>query len=515
MTWKLFTDCIVLWWDMFFYSEWMYFALFLPLVMILYQLVKPPFRRYILLAASWFLFFTLSGWLILYNLAVVICCREFGTRIEKAESAGIRKLLLAFGVMIPVLILFILKYADFFGKAFGILGEETLLHLAVPVGISYYTLEGVSYLTDVYREEQKAERSYVNMALFISFFPCLIEGPIMKYSDIRDDLFAGHRITYENIVYGYQRIWWGLFQKLIIADHLAPAVKELFDHEDRDGTFALAGAIFFTIQEYADFSGTIDIVIGSAKVFGITLPENFRQPFFAKNASDFWRRWHMTLGRFLRNYVFYPVSLSKAVGRISSGVRKRFGRRAAKHFTAAMALFCVWIINGLWHGPKWNYVFYGMYYFVIIFIETLSEESVRTFFAKHRLNDDMLPVRVFRFIKLSVIVVFGELFFRAEDLDTGFKMVRHMFTNFHMSYFVRKLGELGMDVCDYLTVIAGVAVLFAVSVLRENQISIRGLLNRIPAPVRYVLWYAAIVFVVVFGAYGAGYDSGDQIYAMF
>lgn len=521
MSRDLFIACIKLWWADFFYTEWFYYAFFLVIVMALYQITPSRFRKYVLLLADWFLFYSLSGFLIIYNFIVVIICREFGIRIERG-SEKTKKILRIIGILIPLIILFIFKYLDFMGENLSLLStlaghphQWEMLYLAVPVGISYYTLEVISYLNDVYSGTVKAERSYINLSLFLSFFPSLIEGPILKYRDVDKDLWAGHSITYESLTRGYQRIFWGLFKKLMIANHLAPAVKILFDGDPEDGSLALAGALFFTLEEYADFSGTIDIAIGSAEIFGITLPENFRQPFFAKNASDFWRRWHITLGRFLRDYVFYPVAVSKGLGRFSKKIKKRFGKKAAKLITPTISLFCVWIINGIWHGPKWNYMFYGMYFFVLIFLETLLEEPFSAALKRLHLTEQGAPVRVFRFVKLVIIVIIGEMFFRAEDMAQGFAMLKSILTDFHGSAFIDELNELGLDIYDYIIVIVSIIILFIVGVLKERNISIRGLLMKCPVPVRYLLWYAAIMAVVIFGAYGSGYSGGDYIYAMF
>lgn len=524
MTPGLFIECIKLWWQMFFYSEWFYFALFLPLTALIYQAAGRKKRKFVLLSAGWFLMITLSGWLFLCNLAAVIICRELGVRmgridedgaLKRKEKAAKKRRLLLLGVLLLLSVLLGFKYLDFFGENICLLlsalrlhAEWKMLDLAVPMGISYYTLEAIGYLTDVSGGRQKPEKSYADLALFLSFFPKIIEGPIERYGHIHEELAGGSPIRYESLTEGYQRILWGLFKKLMVADHLAPAVSALYGDVPRDGSTALAAAVFFTVQEYADFSGTIDIAIGSARIFGVHLAENFRQPFFAKNASDFWRRWHITLGAFFRDYVFYPAAISKKVMKLSKKLDN-------KMIPTAVALFAVWSLNGLWHGPKWNYLFFGLYYFVVILLENILEEPMGKLVERLRIREDSFGLRLFRFVKLAMIVMTGEMFFRAESVRTGFQMLGSIFTSFHWSVFAESMGNLGMDVFDYWTVALSLCVMLAFGLMKEKEIRIRERFMELPAPVRYAFWYLAVLSIVIFGAYGSGYSITDAIYAKF
>ena len=187
------------------------------------------------------------------------------------------------------------------------------------------------------------------LALYSSFFGTIVEGPITRYGDIFESLFAGEPITADSFMMGAQRITWGLFQKLVIADHLDVVVKNIFTDHYESGSLAFLGAVLCTIQLYMDFAGTIDIVIGSAQMIHVQVAENFRQPFFAKNASDFWRRWHITLGTFLRDYIFYPISLSKSIQRMTKRLKAHNHKHLARYAGPMIALFFVWLTNGIWH----------------------------------------------------------------------------------------------------------------------------------------------------------------------
>ena len=253
--------------------------------------------------------------------------------------------------------------------------------------------------------------------------------------------------------------------------------------------------------------------MGSGQIFGVTLPENFRQPFFAKDASDFWHRWHITLGTWFKDYIFYPVSLAKPVKNFAKKVKNRFGRGVSKFVAPFAALFCVWSCNGLWHGPHWTYIFYGMYYFVLIFLENILEEPVTKLTAKLKINREGKGYRIFRLIKLLVIVNLGEMFFRAETVGTGFAMLGRILTNFHITELGDHIYSLGMDRYDAAVALIGILIVLVVDILHEKNIQIRKAISGWALPARWVFWYAAIFIVIIFGAYGAGYTVVDMIYA--
>ncbi len=523
-------DCLGRWWSQLSYSTWIYFALFLPVTAFVYQLFPRRKRRLVLLAASWVFFFTLSHFLLIGNLAVSAFVWGMGIildsingdkKLKRKEREKKKKTVLLLSVILLILTLICFKYLDFIGlnivrvtQAMGVAFNWHILGLAVPVGISYFTLEAIAYLTDVYSGKTAAEKSIVNIFLFMSFFPKLVEGPITRYSEA-GGLFSGNDIEERDLREGFQRILWGLFKKLTIADHLSPAVSELFSGEYMDGGVALFAALLFTLQEYMDFSGAIDIAIGSARIFGVRLSENFKQPFFAKNASDFWRRWHITLGTFFRDYIFYPIAVSKPVLKLTVKLKK-LGLNGVSRFTApTIALFFVWLSNGLWHGPKWTYIFYGMYYFVLIFLENIAEEPFLKLLKLLRLEETSVPVRVFRYIKLFLIIIIGEMFFRADSLTKGMEMFKLIFTDLRFDMVIKHIQDIGIDRYGYLVICIGLIVVAAVETMKEAGISIRAKIESLPIVLRFAFWYGCIFFVIIFGAYGTGYDAMDLLYAQF
>lgn len=507
-----------------------YFAVFLPVTVLVYQLVPSKYRFIVLLLADYIFFWLISGKLLLYLVGATLVTYGIGRWMDSPKvSEGVdakavtrrRRLILALGIVANLLVLVVLKYTNFVGAnvakligAFGMQLEYKPVKFMVPIGISFYTLEIISYLTDVYRKKINAETNLARIALYLSFFPQIMEGPIARYDETAYDLYAGRGISFDNLKFGCQRILWGLFKKIVIADRVYAAVSYIFEsYEQLDGSIALVGAIAYTVQLYMEFSGCMDIIIGSGEIFGIKLPENFRQPFAAKTASEFWRRWHITLGTFFKDYIFYSVSLAKPVKKLAKKVKEKCGRSVSKFVAPSIALFCVWICNGLWHGAKWTFIFYGMYYFVLIFIENITEEPIAKLAAKLHINREGRVYRAFQSVKMLIIIIMGEMFFRADTLKDGFAMFGRIFSDFHITDLFKNILNLKMDAYEIIVAFIGVVAVTVVGVLRERGVHIREKVAGWKLPVRWVLWYAGIMVVMMFGAYGSGYTVVDLIYA--
>lgn len=489
-----------------------YSLLFLPAILLLYQLTAVKFRWVLLLAADYVFFWMISGKLIVYLLLATMITYLTGaatdyvsthSKVKGRQLTRRKRMVLATGILINLSMLIVFKYFKLIG-----------IHFIAPIGISYYTLQTISYMTDVYRKTIPADRHPGRVALYLSYFPQIIEGPISRYSEVAHELFAGKNLEYSNIVSGYQRILWGLFKKMMVADHLAPGVHTIFSHPDHyDGSAILLGAALFTIQLYTEFSGCMDIIIGSGEAFGIKLPENFRQPFFASNASDFWRRWHITLGTWLKDYIFYPISLAKPLKKLSKRVKKAFGIGVSKMVAPTIALFFVWLCNGIWHGAGLTYLFYGMYYFVLIFAETITEPFFESIYKKHNITDKNILLRTVRGVKLFIIVIIGEMFFRATTLAQGFSMLKQICFDFHISSVLA--NNIKIDNYDLIITACAILIVFIVDILHEMNISIRKKIACLQLPMRWAIWYAMIFGIVIFGAYGAGYTIVDMIYAAY
>lgn len=527
------------------YCSLEYLIAFLPAVMILYQILPQKVRRYFLLAASYAFFWYLSGILVLWNVAVAVCVWLTGLRLavllkqrdkllqtaERGQKKQIRAscekkmriwVILAAAVCFGILIT--LKYSAFFTENLNSImriahaGRQFRIpQFLVPIGISFYTLEAMSYVFDVQKEKIPADKNFFRVALFLSFFPLLMEGPIARYKETAPQLWNPPRIRMYGLQRGGWRILYGVIKKLVVADRVNAAVEILYtDFAKYDGGMVFLAMVLFTVQEYMEFSGTMDIVIGTGECLGITLPENFRQPFFSGTISEFWTRWHISLGAWLRDYIFYPLSMSAPLKKLTKKCKKRLGNHYGPLVTSSIALFAVWLFNGLWHGAGWSFIFFGMYHFTLIVIGNLLLPGVTGFCEKHRINRRNPVYRTFQIIRTSLLVAIGEMFFRALSLKYGLQMFAQMIRQASIQSFMDGTAlKVEMDLPDYIIVAAVLAGVFTVSLLKERGYNVRDHLMSKNMVVRSIVTALLISFIILFGAYGAGYVPVDPIYANF
>ena len=536
------------------YNELPFLFGFLPLALLLFSITPRAKRKYILTFLSWTYFTICSRYLLVWLIGTTLFIYIMGLWIGKVgdripenyevlmrkgpkEGSDVdlravkkehirHKTLMLVSVLTLFGVLLVLKYTGFFvDQLNGILASAGKVpvvapKLLVPVGLSFYTLEAVGYILEVYWKRIPAEHDFWAIALLIGFFPQTMEGPIARYGDTAKQFIAPEPAVPRNLqemTSAAMRIVWGMFKKIVIADRLNTVVAYLFDnYQDQNGVMIVVAAVSYTVQLYMEFSGMMDVVIGSARLFGIRLPENFRQPFFSQTASEFWRRWHITLGAWLKDYLFYPVAASRFSKDLGKKVRKKHGRHAAKLATSALALTPVWLFNGLWHGAGWHYIFYGIYYLALLLLEQVIDPARDAFYKKTGINRKGKGATLFRILRTWLIIFTGELFFRADTMGAGLHMFGSMFKNFGISrLFDGTLLHLGIEGADWIAVILGTVVVFIYDVLIERGFSMKNWIWKQKLPVRWLLYYALIVAVIMFGAYGTGYEPVDLIYAGF
>lgn len=524
------------------YFDVIFFTIFLPLVILFYTVFKKH-RPLILLIASYIFFFSISGNLLFYLILSTLSIHHIGLWIQtinndlekelqtnenhkliKNKYNKKKKRVIALALILHIGLLVILKYSSFITinlnsllKLLSIdftIKEQTYL---IPIGISFYTLQGISYMVDVYRGKIKAEKSLKKLALFMSFFPIIMEGPICRYNDTANALMEGKNINYNNLTMGLQRCLYGALKKIVVADRLDIIVKTIFSgYETFDGGIIFLGAICYTIELYMEFSGTMDVILGVAQIFNIKLPENFRQPFFSKNISDFWSRWHITLGTFFKDYIYYPISLSKSMKKVTTFGRKILGNYYGPLLASAIALFAVWLCNGLWHGSAWLYIFFGMYHFLLILLENITEPLIRKITTKLHINRNNFIYHFFQIIKTTLLVIIGEMIFRSKRLLVALAMLKGLFTRFTLTSFLNGTYlDLGLDIKDFIIIGITLIIILIISILKEKGIQIRELIAKQNIFIRWTLYYALILFIIIFGAYGSGYVPVDPIYAGF
>lgn len=545
------------------YFSLAFLAVFLPLTVLAYSLAPQKARWAVLLSASYGFFWAVSGKLAVFLLASTASVYALGLVLNRLAEAKRRALaaarsaqlpaeadaertsmqalpqstqaikrsyarqmrtVLAAGLAFNIGMLALCKYVPFFGSGlkwmlapFGINLPPLLPAISAPIGISFYTLMAVSYLVDVYRGSARADRHLGRVALYLAFFPQIMEGPICRYKETAAALCEGRPIQRSNLFAGSLRILWGVAKKIIVADRLNAFVAPVFDdYGSYDGGIIALAAVLYTLQLYCDFSGAMDVALGIGKMFGVPLPENFRQPFFSRTASEFWQRWHITLGTWFRDYVYYPVSLSRPLKRLTTHARKRFGNRYGPLLTGSFALLCVWLGNGLWHGAGSQYVFFGLYYCAIIIAGSLVEPTVQHGAARFGIDRECALYRAAQIARTLVIVFVGELFFRANGLSAGLDMFARMVGDFSTASLLDgTVLAIGMDAHDFMAVGTFALAMLAVGLLRERGVEISKAIARKHAGFRWSAWLALFMGIVIFGAYGTGYTPVDPLYAQF
>ncbi|MCR5113182.1 MAG: hypothetical protein K6A63_04530 [Acholeplasmatales bacterium] len=524
------------------------YACFVVVGLLLYSIFFKKYKWVVLLVLSYIMIFFLSAyWLIFMIIATIIVfgCgiwigklnKSFEIKkegLEKEEKKKLKaqikkkqKLIMVLGLFLSFLILALLKYTDplkhiglelniaknlneLFEK-YSFAGFNSLKLFFPLLGISYYTLTSTGYLIDVYRKKYDCERNIFKLALFIGFFPLQIEGPISRYDKLSPQLYKDTNPTYEDLSYGGSLIVWGLFKKIVIADRLSIAVTEIFNnYNEYAGPVVFLGAIFYAFQLYCDFSGYIDIARGVSRLFGIKLEDNFDRPFMSKTVSEFWRRWHMSLGAWLRDYVFYSVSFSKPYMALNVKIHNKVKPVFEKFIASLLPMLCVWLVCGIWHGCGIKYIVYGMYYYVVMMIGILLEPVHIYLCNKLHLNREGIFVKTLAIIRTLVIVMFGLMMFRADSLPIYFDMVGQLFKG--GTYDLIGLGLINSK--DLIIMFISIAFILGIEIIQEF-IDIPNKFHNSNIAIRYTLIIGLIVVIILFGAYGEGYGAIDPLYAAF
>ena len=518
-----------------------YYNLLFLIVIIFYNLFPKKIRPFYLLIFSWLFFALMSKWLIVFLLLTITSIyisTIIMSRIEKEKKETLKeikeedkkiikhkfqkkkRIILILCLLFNISFLFVFKYLKFFTlnlnyilNLFNMSYEFSIIKLIAPIGISFYTLQALSYLFDVYNNKQEADKNYFRVALFMSFFPSIMEGPITRYSDTAEDLFKGEKITYDSLCYGLQRILWGLFKKIIIADRLNILVKTVFNgYENFSGPIIFLGAICYTVMLYMDFSGAMDVVLGIGDIFKVRVPENFKQPFFSKNISEFWTRWHISLGAWFKDYIYYPISLSKPMKNLTLKLRKSLGNHYGPLLSGTIALLVVWLLNGLWHGAGWTYILFGLYHFIMISIGNITRPYFNKLYIKLNISKSKI-LHIMQILKTTFLVIIGELIFNSNTVKDAFIMIKKIFTSFKVSSF--ELSSLGLDIPDCFILVISLLAVFIIGIKREKDINIRENISKKPIVIRWIIFYVLIFSILIFGAFGPGYEPVDPMYADF
>ena len=471
------------------------YLIFLPIVVIFYNLFRGKFKNIFLLLASLTFY---SFWNVKYTFLMVlsiVITYMTGIYIENnRDSKAKMKLAVFLCFFINLGILFIFKYFNFFmdlaGKISG--GNFNIaLDLLLPVGISFYTFQALGYTIDVYRKDLEAERSLVDYALFVSFFPQLVAGPIERSRNLLPQIKNPKKFSYENLVRGLQLFTYGMFLKLVLADRAAIFVNYTFaNYKTYSRGFLIIGAFLFTLQIYCDFYSYSIMAKGSAKILGIDLMDNFKEPLLSKSITEFWRRWHISLSTWFKDYLYIPLG----------------GNRKGS-FRKCLNLLIVFLVSGLWHGAELSFVLWGLIHGTFNVIESL--------FGINKSKRSSIFLDFFRRILTLLIVVFAFIYFRAETIHQGNDYILGIINNPWSNNLLEEITSSKFGLANLYPLGVGIFILLVFDILKYNRINLGEKIIRLVLPIRWIIYLAFILGIIIFGIYGPEFSESAFIYFQF
>lgn len=504
------------------------FPAFLAVVILFYYCVPKKYQWLFLLAASYAFYLSGGLYMLFFILATTVTIYAGGRWMQRVKDRNkskkaakkINRRILLGEVFLNFGILLLLKYYNFaavnIDSLFGLFHYDIsmpLVNIVLPLGISFYTFQAVGYSIDVYRDKYEAEKNFLRFSLFISFFPQMIQGPISRYDQLGPQLKAHHYFRYENLAFGAQLMLWGYFKKMVIADRAGILVSQVFSgYEAYDGLQVFIAMVLYAIQIYADFSGGIDMTRGAAQMMGIDLIDNFRRPYFATSVAEYWRRWHISLTSWMRDYIFFPITLSKRSGKIGKWGKKHIGGTIGKQLPTYFPTFVTFTLIGIWHGAGWGFIVYGLYNACVIILGMMLTPVFSMTKKTLHVNEKSFGWMVWGIVRTFLIMVYGKTLSRAESLPAAFGMIRKSFFWAGEGSFSERVTSMGLDGSNLILLILAGAVFFTVSVLQEKGVGIRQSLAGKPLPLRWAACYALLAAVLIFGVYGEGYSSSEFVY---
>ena len=505
------------------------FLVFVAAVLLLYYIVPKSIRLWVVIAASLAFAAFLGFYTLLFVLISAVLCYVGGLLAGPSKSNAFRNVFTVITVVINIALLCAVKYYNVLGFAAERLNllfgasetSNTFFLYAVPVGMSFYVLQTTGYILDCRWEKIAPEKNFFKVLLFATYFPQLMSGPMNTYANLSAEFERAKEVkfSFERISDGAVRIAWGFFKKLVIAERAAIIVNMVYgDHNTFTGWYVPIGVFFFAIQLYSDFSGCMEVVNGVSHMLGIELPENFNCPFFSKTVQEYWRRWHITLGAWLRDYILYPVLKSAPLIKIGDWAKAKFGKKNGKKVPTYIALFILWFAVGYWHGGLWNYVIgSGILHFIYIVLGMIFEPASKKI--RPKIGADKLYFRIFQSVRTFILMLTGFVFFRSATVMDAVDMYAAIFRKGGAALNWENFSSTGMDLANLIVLAVAVLLVLAVDAYKyvpSEDDKPKSAIAFLRSKGIVILWAAFMVLVVatlIFGRYGLGYDSGSFIYA--
>ena len=500
------------------------FVLFFLLTAVIYYAVPQRGKWIVLLCASYAFYalnntkalvFIIASTLISFFAAKKFtaisaeCDKKRSETTDKTERKEIRnhydsikKRYATAGVIFCFAILVVLKYTNFLVFNINALFKTNIpmFSFILPLGISFYTFQVVSYMLDVYNGKYEAESNLFHYALYVSWFPSILQGPISRYDELKPQFFeTEHHFSLENTQFAMQRILWGFLKKLVIADRATEVVTYIFgNHANLPWYITFVGLLFYSIELYADFSGGMDVVIGVSELMGIKLTENFRQPFFSQSIAEFWRRWHITLGTWMKDYVFYPYNLADFTNSMGKFLAK-INKTAGKLIPACIGNLLVFFIVGVWHGAEWHFIVYGLYNGMLIVLGILFKPLFEKLIKLFHINAESKWWHGFRMLRTFILINIGWAFDDVTDLHMSASMLKQLFS-FGNGNLIQNWQFNTFSQLTIYTVALFCAIWLVISILKERGIDVRKSISKLALPVRWAIYLALIMSVPFFQA---------------
>ncbi len=470
----------------------LYFWIFIAIGTLIYYTIPKKTQWLWLLFMSIFFYASTSIKLSVFILGSIVTSYIY-TRFMR------NKIGLIFVIFGNAFVLLFLKYCAFGGGLFASFIPVDRFALLVPLGISFYTLQVISYCVDVYHKKVVPEKNIFKYALFVSFFPQILQGPIPRFEQLHAQFFKVHKFEYEKVTAGLQLMIWGYFQKMVIADRAAIVVDRLFgEYETYKGFYVLLAGFLYSIQLYTDFAGCVCIALGTAQLFGITLSDNFKHPYFAVSVKDFWSRWHITLSSWLKDYIYIPLGGNK------KGKVRKYGN-----------IMITFLVSGLWHGMGLHYFVWGLLHGVYQVIEDMATPVTTWFDQKVISSKNSFSHKLGKQLLTFFCVMIAWIFFRASSVSMAITMLKNMVTEFNpYIFFNDDLYLLGLDDREFHLLLISIVVLWFVSML-QNKYELRTLFAKQTILFRWIILFIALFSIIIGGIYGPAYDANQFIYGAF
>ncbi|MBE7065634.1 MAG: MBOAT family protein [Ruminococcaceae bacterium] len=465
------------------------FFIFLIITWIAYY-ATPLRSRWIPLLLGSVVFYYFAGFEALLVMSVTVVTTYIFSRLLEKQK---KKIFLVLPLVINFGIMIFAKYTGFIlSNIPGIDNANDITSkIIVPLGISFYTFQSVAYLVEIYKNKFQPEKNFAKFALYITFFPHIIQGPIARFEQLSPQLFNGNKFDYDKNVKGVLLILWGILKKTVIAERLGMVVGGIFDTGEYSSTFfVIAGAVLYALQLYTDFSGYVNIASGAALCFGIELTPNFDTPYFARNISDFWRRWHISLSNWLRDFIYIPLG-----GNRKGKIRKNLN------------LLATMFVSGIWHGANWTFIVWGIYHGVISILNTFTYPIGEKIRNKFGIRKEGFLCSAYQMITTSMLVCLGWIFFRANDIRTALNMIKGLF-NFDFTNLIDKTRilcrENGLEKSQGIMLAVFLLIFFVVEFLNYKKIYISDKIVKMPFAVRLFIYVVSLITLICFSVSGQG-----------